>query len=164
VPRSSAGLRAIALFKLAKSALLVAAAIGAFRLLHRDIESVALHWLQILQADPNNRYIHALLVRIGAMNAHTLRELSIGSFFYAAVLLLEGIGLWLRRRWAEYLTVIATSALVPLELYEIARHMTLAKGIVLLVNMAIVWYLLTLLRRKKRPASRTASGRPDPRS
>jgi uncharacterized membrane protein (DUF2068 family) len=65
---------------------------------------------------------------------------------YAALLLTEGCGLLLRRRWAEYLTVVATGALVPLEVYEIARHRTWTRLAVLVVNIAIVWYLIARLR------------------
>ena len=121
------------------------------RLIHRDVETVALHWTQVLQADPNNRYVHALLIRVGALNAHTLREVSVGSFFYGTILLIEGIGLWRGRRWAEYLTVIATASLIPLEIYEIGLHATITKGVVLLVNVVIVWYLAFVLRHSDRP-------------
>ena len=58
----------------------------------------------------------------------------------------EGLGLLFRKRWAEYLTVVATSAFVPLELYEIARHLTLTRLVVLVVNIVIVGYLLVRLR------------------
>jgi uncharacterized membrane protein (DUF2068 family) len=52
----------------------------------------------------------------------------------------------LRRRWAEYFTIITTSALIPLEIFELARHFTVAKLIVTLVNALIVWYLVARVR------------------
>jgi uncharacterized membrane protein (DUF2068 family) len=79
-----------------------------------------------------------------------LRELSAGTFFYAALLGIEGIGLLLRKRWAEYFTIITTGALLPLEGYELARHVTMVKVIVLLVNAAIVWYLVVQVRARRR--------------
>jgi uncharacterized membrane protein (DUF2068 family) len=69
-------------------------------------------------------------------------------FVYAALLLTEGVGLLFRARWAEYFTVVITASFVPLELYEIARHLTLARVTVLAVNVAIVWYLIVRLRRE----------------
>jgi len=159
--RAPEGLRAIAVFKLIKAVLLLSLGFGAFRLLHRDLETVALHWVEILQADPNNRYIHAFLVRVGAMTAHTVRTLSVGSFVYGTLLAVEGTGLWFRRRWAEYFTVVATASFLPLECVELARHPSAARGIVLAVNAVIVWYLAALLRR--RAATRPSGMRKDRR-
>jgi uncharacterized membrane protein (DUF2068 family) len=63
-------------------------------------------------------------------------------------LLTEGIGLLLRKRWAEYFTIITTGGLVPLEIYEIARHVTAAKIVVLALNVAIVVYLVVRVREE----------------
>jgi uncharacterized membrane protein (DUF2068 family) len=68
---------------------------------------------------------------------------------YAGLFLTEGIGLWLEKRWAEWLTVIITSSLVPIEIYEIYRHPTAIKIAVLLINIAIVAYLLYRIRDKR---------------
>jgi uncharacterized membrane protein (DUF2068 family) len=141
------GLRVIAVFKLIKGLLLLAVGIGAIKLLHKDVSEVANRWIADLRVDPDNRLIHGLLARIGLMNDHKLEELSIGSFFYAALLLTEGIGLWLKKRWAEYFTIIATCSLIPLELYEIAKRVTVTRIVLLLINAAIVWYLFVQLRK-----------------
>jgi uncharacterized membrane protein (DUF2068 family) len=69
---------------------------------------------------------------------------------YTAVVLAEGTGLWLRRAWAEWLTVIATSSLIPFELWELITRppgRRLAIGATLLLNLLIVWYLAYLLRK-----------------
>src|ERR1041384_155083 len=121
------GLRVIAAFKLVKGLLLVAVGIGAIKLLHKDVSELANHWITELRVDPDNRLIHGLISKLGVMNDHKLEELSIGSFFYAALLLTEGIGLWLKKRWAEYFTIIATCSLIPLELYEIAKRVTVTR-------------------------------------
>src|SRR5436190_24280729 len=86
------GLRVIAVFKLIKGLLLIAVGIGAIKLLHKDVSELANHWITELRVDPDNRLIHGLLAKLGLMNDHKLEELSIGSFFYAALLLTEGIG------------------------------------------------------------------------
>jgi uncharacterized membrane protein (DUF2068 family) len=62
-------------------------------------------------------------------------------------LLTEGIGLLLRRRWAEYFTVIVTGSFIPLELYELSRHISMTRLIVVAINVAVVWYLIVVLRR-----------------
>ena len=79
------------------------------------------------------------LVYIGAFNHITL--LAFSAIVYAALEATEGVGLAMRRRWAEYLTVIATGILIPYEAYEVILHPTLVKVGALLLNLAVVGYL-----------------------
>jgi uncharacterized membrane protein (DUF2068 family) len=146
---SSRTLLLIALFKLIKGLLLVAVGIGALRLLHRDVADTVMHWVNILRVDPDNRFIHAALTRALSISPKQLKVTSAGTFIYAALLLTEGTGLLLRKRWAEYFTIITTGGLVPLEVYEISRHVTAAKIVVLAVNVAIVVYLVVRVRRTR---------------
>jgi len=136
----------IAIFKLAKGALLVAVGAGAIHLLHRDVADTVMRWVNILRVDPDNRIIHGVLTHLLSISTKQLELLSAGTFFYAALLLTEGTGLLLRKRWAEYFTIITTAGLIPLELYELAKHASLAKIIVLAVNVAIVFYLVRRVR------------------
>jgi uncharacterized membrane protein (DUF2068 family) len=76
-----------------------------------------------------------------------LKELSVGTFIYSAVFLTEGIGLALHKRWAEYFTIITTSSFLPLEVYELIHHATIAKAVALAINIAVVIYLVRELRR-----------------
>jgi uncharacterized membrane protein (DUF2068 family) len=139
----------IALFKLIKGILLIVVGIGAIKLMHRDVGETVAHWVEILRVDPDNRFIHAMMARLIRVSPAQLKELSAGTFVYAALLLTEGLGLLLRKRWAEYFTIITTAGLIPLEVYEIARHVTAAKIAVLVVNIAIVVYLVVRVRRTR---------------
>jgi uncharacterized membrane protein (DUF2068 family) len=144
----------IALFKLTKGILLLVAAIGAFRLLHRDVAETVNHWVDILRVDPDNRYIHKLLARVLAVTPAQLKAVSAGTFIYAGLLLTEGTGLLLHKRWAEYFTIITTAGLIPLEIYEIVHHLTAAKMWVLIINVAIVVYLIVHVNSGARPAGK----------
>lgn len=144
------GLLYIGLFKLIKGLLLVSVGIGAASLLHKDLGEVFMRWVQVLRVDPDNQFIHRILVKLFAVTPRQLEELSIGTFFYAALLLTEGVGLLLAKHWAEYFTVITTAALIPLELFELAKHVTAVKLLVLAVNVGIVWYLVARLRTEKK--------------
>ena len=126
---------------------MVAAGLGALKLLHRDVGAMAMHWVHALRLDPDNRYIHKFLVKVFNVTPRQLKELSAGTFIYAALRLVEGIGLILRKLWAEYLVVIATGIFIPLEIYELMRRFTTIRLAVLLVNVAIVIYLVSGLRR-----------------
>lgn len=143
------GLWLIAAFKLLKGLALVALGIGALKLLHKDVAAVAEHWINVLRVDPNNRYIDRLLDKLSTLNERRLKELSVGTFIYAAVFLTEGIGLALEKRWAEYFTVITTASLLPIEIYELAKHASMPKVLVLLINIAVVAYLIRELRRPR---------------
>lgn len=136
----------IGLFKLFKALLLIAVGIGAVKLLHKDLSATVMHWVQMLRVDTDNRYIHALLVRIFRVTPKQLKELSVGTFIYAGLFLTEGIGLLLQKPWAEYFTIITTGALIPIEIYELVKHFTPVKLAVTIVNVLIVWYLVVRVR------------------
>jgi uncharacterized membrane protein (DUF2068 family) len=138
----------IGLFKLFKGISLLILGFGLLRLLHRDVATVVEHWVEVLRVDPDNRFIHRGLVRIFNVTPKELRELSAGTFVYAAIFLTEGTGLLARKHWAEYMTLISTGLFVPLEVYEIYRHFTLLKLAVTVVNVLIVWYLAARIKRR----------------
>jgi len=144
------GLALIAIFKLVKGCLLLAAAIGLLRMLHTDLSMTVEHWITTCRMDPDGRCFHWLLEKVAAISPQQIRAVSAGSFFYSALLLTEGIGLWLERRWAEYLTVIATSSFIPLEIYELTRGVNAPTLVILAINLAIVWYLVRILRRQRK--------------
>ncbi len=144
------GLALIAVFKLIKGVLLLAAAIGLFELIHSDLSATVEHWITVFRMDPDSRYFHWLLIKVGAISPEQIKIVSVGSFFYSALLLTEGIGLWFERRWAEYLTVIATSSFIPLELYELTRSVNDTKLAVLTINLCILLYLIRTLRHERK--------------
>jgi uncharacterized membrane protein (DUF2068 family) len=152
----SRGLLVIAAFKLLKGLVLLALGIGAHTLIDKDLVAILEHWVNVFRVDPNNHYLHALLERATDLSPQRLKELSFGTFFYAALLLTEGVGLALGKRWAEYFTIIATSSFIPLEIYEIFHHANITKVVVLLINVAVVWYLALELRRYKEPEGQLA--------
>jgi uncharacterized membrane protein (DUF2068 family) len=147
--QSDTMLRLIALFKLFKAALLIVVGLGALKLIHRDIAAFFEHWVEVLRLDPHSRYIGLLLEKVSNIAPNKIAALGLGSLIYAGLFLTEGTGLWFEKRWAEWLTVIITSSLVPIELYEIYRHPTPVKIAVLLLNIAIVVYLVYRIRNSR---------------
>ena len=136
------------MFKLVKAILLIVAGIGAIRLLHKDVADTAIHWTRVLRVDPDNRYIHGTLTRIFRVTPKQLKELSVGTFIYAGLFATEGTGLLLRKRWAEYFTLVTTGGFIPLEIYELVRHFSVAKVAITLINVLIVWYLAMRVRSR----------------
>jgi uncharacterized membrane protein (DUF2068 family) len=142
-------IRLIALFKLLKSALLIAVGMSALHLLHRDVASIVEHWVKMLGLDPGNRYVDRALEKVGDLTPDQIKHFGIGGFIYAGLFLTEGIGLWLVKRWAEWFSVIITGSLLPLEVYELYRHPSPIKILVLILNIAVVGYLVYRIRNEQ---------------
>jgi uncharacterized membrane protein (DUF2068 family) len=147
--RGRRALFAIAIFKWLKGAILLAVAAGAISLFHKDVQTHVEHWISACRIDPENRYIAAALEKLDLVHTRELKELSFLSAFYAAIFLTEGTGLALRKRWAEYLTIIATGLLVPVEVYELWKTASILKGALLFGNIAIVVFLVWIVRSKE---------------
>jgi uncharacterized membrane protein (DUF2068 family) len=140
-------LRWIAVFKLVKALTLIAVGVGALRLTHtHDAGDVITQFAGKIGFNPGAGYVDHALAKIANLPPKDFKELGIGSFVYAALFLTEGVGLWLEKRWGEWVTVIITGSLVPLEVFEIWRHPTVMKGVVLLLNIGIVVYLVMRMR------------------
>ena len=149
-PKKDRMLRLIAVLKLLEGFLILAAAFGVLKLLHHDVAGIASDWIAALRIDPENRYIHLLLAKLSILDDHRLKQISAGSFIYSTLSLTEGIGLMFKKRWAEYVTVIATGFLIPVEIRELVIHANPPRVIVFAVNVAVVLYLIARLWRTKR--------------
>ena len=145
-------LRLIALFKLVKSALFLAAAIGVLHLFNKNVGQEVQRWLDHLHVDSDNRYAQGFINQVGRMTNTNLKLVAVSllSFFYACLFGVEGVGLFLRQKWAEWFVVIVTGSLLPLEIYEIIHKVTAAKIILTLGNLAILAYLIVVIRRKQK--------------
>ncbi len=145
------GLRVIALFKFGKALLLLLTGYGVHKLLDVRLLERVHSWTSSLTDHFAQRMILqglSFVEGLGAKKIHLVIALTLVS---TVVVLTEGIGLWLRRGWAEWLTTCATASLLPLELWElITRPMErkLPVLVTLILNLAVVWYLIWHLRRK----------------
>jgi uncharacterized membrane protein (DUF2068 family) len=149
-PRSRRVLRLIAAERIIRGALLLAA--GVYLLFHvnSDFGRLAERVLRAIDLDPRRPLFHRVVAYLHHVYASEVRIAALFALGYGTLELVEGTGLWLDQLWAEYLTVIATSLLVPFELYELVHHPSLLKAGGLVVNIAIVAYLVHLLRRRRR--------------
>jgi len=144
------GFQIIGGFKLLGGLLCFAAGVGVFRLLKRDVGEGLDHAVSLMRLDPQSHYIHSAISWISGVPRSRLKAVGFGTFFYAALYLVEGTGLLLRRQWAGYLTVIATGSLIPLEGYEVVKKINAIKVVVLVLNVAIVVYLVWKLLQERK--------------
>ena len=150
-PRSRRVLRLIALERIVRGALLLGAAVYLLFHLNSDFGRLGERVMRAIELDPRRPFLHRIVVYLHHLHASELRVAALFAFGYGLLELVEGTGLWLDQLWAEYLTVVATSLLIPLELYELVRHPTALKAGGLAINALIVAYLVQQLRRRSRP-------------
>ena len=136
----------IAAFKIVKACLLVVVGIAAFRLVSSDSVQVVEGWLAHLTSPTGREIVQRGLTRALRLGPGRLAALGVGAWLYAALFLIEGIGLWRERRWAEYLTIVATASLIPFEVYELVKEVSATRVTALMLNAAIVVYLIARLR------------------
>jgi uncharacterized membrane protein (DUF2068 family) len=139
------GFRVLGFFKLLTGLIAVIMGIAFARFVHHDpgqsIERISAHF----GLDPHNHLIHRLISAITGIDRSHLRAIQAGTFFYALLHLVEGVGLILEKDWAGYLVVIATSSLIPFEIYEIFQKHSWLRVLVLIVNLGILAYLVVQL-------------------
>jgi len=114
------------------------------------LEDVAQSW----RLDPNSRYIDSVISWASSIDRKHLKAIGFGTFFYALLHAVEGVGLVLERRWAGYLTVIATGSLIPFEIWEVYKKVSPIRLSVLSINVAILIYLIWKLIQEHRAYAR----------
>ena len=154
------GIGLIAGFKFLKGLLLLSVSLGLLPLIHGEIATYFSLLLEALHLNADSRFLHALVLRVDALQPHDVLMVSLMSLGYAAIFLTEGIGLWYEWSWAAMLAVLSTGFFIPIELYELMKRFTVLGFVVLVVNLLIVAYLATQLkrhtlrsRRRKTPAA-----------
>ena len=158
------GLRVIGGFKLLGAVLLLGAGIGVFRLLGRDLGAALEHAAAVFHLDPHNYYIDRIISAASGIDAHRLKQIGVGTILYALLYGAEGTGLVLGKKWGGYLTVVVTALFIPLEIYEVWRKANAIRIGVLVVNLAIlvyvVWKLVQEHRGERSPSAPAAARRP----
>jgi uncharacterized membrane protein (DUF2068 family) len=124
----------------------IAAAILVFAANQQELRGPAYRILADLQsglgAASNGHGILYDVRRLFSVQSGTLTKIGLVVAAYAVLEGIEAVGLWLLKRWAEYLTFLATTLLLPLEVYELSHKFSVLKIITLIINIAVVIYLL----------------------
>ncbi|MCI0353683.1 MAG: DUF2127 domain-containing protein [Acidobacteria bacterium] len=128
----------------------MAIGLGALKLLQPSVAVWAQHWVAALATSSDRRQVQRLIAWASGLTPGRLEVLGVGAFLYAGLFMIEGVGLWLAKRWAQYLTVIATMSWVPVEVFELTRRVSPPRLAALVLNMAVVVYLIYRLRSSRR--------------
>lgn len=150
---------AIGAFKLLQALLFISLGIGALRLLHKDLMDLAEHLILAMRFNPEGRFVNLFLDKVALIDPHRLKQISAVIFSIAGLDMVEGMGLVLEQVWAEYVTLVLTASFLPLEFFEIFRHATSIRVVLLIINLAVVIYLLyyVKLRVQERRETRNAA-------
>jgi uncharacterized membrane protein (DUF2068 family) len=140
----------IAAYKLVQALLFAAIGVGALRMLHQDVGDVLAQLADHLRFNPESRFVNFILDKASLLDDPLLRRIGAAAFSYAGLGMLEGIGLYLEKIWAEYLTLIITASFLPWEIFEVIRKLTYFRVSLLVVNALVLLYLLVLVTRRGR--------------
>jgi uncharacterized membrane protein (DUF2068 family) len=149
----------IASYKLLQALLFVSIGLGARHLLHKDVGDELAALADHLRFNPESRLVNFLLDKAELLNDPILRRIGLVAFGYSAISMIEGIGLYFEKVWAEYMTLAITASFLPWEIFEIARRLTLIRVSLLGANLLVFFYLMQLVadraksRRKERHTS-----------
>ena len=147
------GLRVVALFKFGKALLLMGTAYGATKLLDPSVALRLTQWSETINDRFARLWMLKALAWVGSLSKGTVDGVVLVTVGYIALVLVEGTGLWLHKRWAEWLTTVATSIFIPFELWKLATHPGHRGPVlagVMLLNVIVVIYLGLHLRRSRR--------------
>ena len=144
--RFSDGVRAVAVFEAAKGTVVLLAGFGLLSLMDRDLETFVEQLVAHLHLNPAKGYPRIFLDAAANITNTRLLWLAAFALLYAAIRWVEAYGLWLEKRWAEWLAVLSGAIYVPAELYELARGANALKLVLLVINICIVAYMIRALR------------------
>jgi len=139
-------LRIIAVYHLLKAGFFFALSFGMKHFLNHDIIQFLNDYLiEPFKLDPSSKYLKVLLEKASDITPHMFRFFSYVFFAYAIIFAIEGVGLYLRKRWAEYMVVIVVTSLLPFELYEIYIKLAWWKVGLVAGNLLVVAFLIKIL-------------------
>jgi uncharacterized membrane protein (DUF2068 family) len=152
------GLVLIAAYKLLGALLFIAIGVGALRLLHKDIDDVVWRMIGDFKMNPESRLVNFIFEKAELLNDPILKRIGLVAFCYAAVGILEAIGLYLEKTWGEFLTLVITASFLPFEVHELMRRLTWMRVGLLVANILVLLYLIWMLgeRAAQRRRERTA--------
>lgn len=153
------GLRTIAMVEAFKGAIVLVIGFGLLSFLGRDAEEAAEHLINRLHLNPAHHYPQIFIQAMGDVTDSGLWVLAGLAALYSLVRFVEAYGLWYHRRWAEWLAALSGAVYVPVEIYEIAHHSSWIKIAALVINLAIVAYMVWLLTENRRRAAAPHAGK-----
>ncbi|HUA15359.1 MAG TPA: DUF2127 domain-containing protein [Verrucomicrobiae bacterium] len=147
-------LRAVASFEFLKGVVVVLMGVCALVLVHKDVWLLAESLLALLHISSDTRWAQWLLDFADSVTDASLWDAAGIAFAYAALRFTEAYGLWKERIWAEWVALISGSLLLPVEIRELFRGLTVLRGVLLAGNLVVVLYMLYVILENRRERAR----------
>jgi uncharacterized membrane protein (DUF2068 family) len=156
--KTTVALRTVAVFEAAKGVIVLLLGLGLLRFVHKDLDNLAEQIIHFLHVSPGGRLSNLFIAAASRANDKSLWAIAAAAMVYAVVRFAEAYGLWYAREWAEWFALLSGAMYLPWEALSILRHPHPVKWVVLIVNLAIVLYILVL--RVQAGAHRSAARQP----
>ena len=140
----------MALFEGAKGVLVLLAGFELLTFIHKDVHEAAVRLVEHVHLNPASHYPRIFLDLTEHIDDTRLWSMAIAAAMYSIVRMIEAVGLWLRKAWAEWFAVLTGGLYIPVEMYEVVHRVTWPRVTVLAVNVGVVSYLLYVLVRDGR--------------
>ena len=151
-------LRAVAGFEFCKGLFVVLMGICALVLVHKDVWLIAESLLALLHINTDRRSAQMFLDFADSITDARLWAAARIAFAYAVLRFTEAYGLWKERTWAEWVAFVSGFLLLPLEIRELLRGVTVLRSAIFIGNLAIVFYMLYVIRTNRRERRMAAAG------
>lgn len=143
-------MRAIAILEGAKGAVVLLAGLGVLSLIHHDLQHVADEMVRHSHLNPASHYPQIFLQAAARTDDARILLLAAGAAAYSVVRFIEAYGLWHARPWAELFAAASGAVYMPFEVFEWLNRHHWHAGIAFFLNLAIVWFMIYALLRRKR--------------
>ena len=141
------GLKVVGALEAAKGLVVLAAGLGGFELMHRDVQAGAERLVRNMHLNPASHYPKVFIDAMTRLDRPHLLLLALGAAAYSLVRFVEAYGLWKERRWAEWFGALSGCIYLPLEIYNLCLLVTWPRVTVFLTNLVVVGYLVAILLR-----------------
>jgi uncharacterized membrane protein (DUF2068 family) len=142
--KTSVVLRTIAMFEVTKAAIALLLGCGLFHLMHKNLDDVAERVVQVLHVNPEGKLSNLFFELASHASDRNLWVLALSTLAYASVISTEAYGLWREREWAQWFSLLSTALYVPPELYWMLRNPSWLKCAVLVTNIVMFLFMLSL--------------------
>jgi uncharacterized membrane protein (DUF2068 family) len=142
--KTSLALRTFAMFEATKGAVVLLVSCGLFHLMHENLDDIAERVVQVLHVNPEGNLSNLFLDLASHASDRSLWVLALSALVYASVRATEAYGLWREREWAQWFSLLSTALYLPLELYWMLRDASWLKCAVLVTNIVILLFMLSL--------------------
>jgi len=142
------GLKVVAILEALKGFTSLIVGLGIHELAGKNIPKILGSLLSQLHLNPASYLPSIILHKASFLNSSNLMLITLGALIYSTIRLVEAYGLWNGLVWTEWFALLSGALYLPFEVYEVIVHIGILSILVLSINIAVVWYMYSLLRGK----------------